>query len=477
MLAELRALLERDGDQVCAVVIEPLVQAAGGDAHPRRVVRAGVRALCDEFGALMVVDEVATGIGRTGRMWAVEHAGVSPDLMTCGKGLTGGYLPLSAVLAREEVYEAFLGAHGRGAHVLPRPLLHREPALLRRGHREPAADGRARDGLARGARRRAHRRAAQEPQPVRRGARDPAHRHDDRHRGVAASASAPGFAVCQEARRRGVWVRPLGDVVVLMPPLAIGDDDLALLARLSTTASATVRAMSQDTTRAPWLADLRDRAARERPPGCAGCRAPRRPPTTLLDLACNDYLGLARDKRVVDAAVAAHAAVGRRLDRLPAGHRHDRAARRARAATSPTSPARAAGLVFSSGYLANLGAVTALAGADDTIVSDALNHASIVDACRLAPRHASSSRRTATSPPSTRRSSRRTTDRALVVTDAVFSVDGDVAPLAELHAVARRHGALLLVDEAHALGVVGAEGRGGGARGRAGRTSPTSCSP
>ena len=72
----------------------------------------GVRALCDEFGALMVVDEVATGIGRTGRMWAVDHAGVTPDLLTCGKGLTGGYLPLSAVLAREEVYEAFLGAPG-----------------------------------------------------------------------------------------------------------------------------------------------------------------------------------------------------------------------------------------------------------------------------------------------------------------------------------------------------------------------------
>ena len=184
VLAELRTLLERDGDQVCAVVIEPLVQAAGGMLTHDVSFVAGVRALCDEFGALMVVDEVATGIGRTGRMWAVEHAGVSPDLMTCGKGLTGGYLPLSAVLAREEVYDGVPRRAGRGAHVLPRPLLHREPALLRRGHREPAADGRTRDGLARGARRRAHRRADQEPQPVRRGARDPSHRHDDRHRGV-----------------------------------------------------------------------------------------------------------------------------------------------------------------------------------------------------------------------------------------------------------------------------------------------------
>ena len=67
------------------------------------------RALATEFGAYLICDEVATGVGRTGRMWAVEHAGVSPDLLTCGKGVTGGYLPLSAVLATDEIYEAFLG--------------------------------------------------------------------------------------------------------------------------------------------------------------------------------------------------------------------------------------------------------------------------------------------------------------------------------------------------------------------------------
>ncbi len=109
----------------------------------------GVRALCDEFGALMVVDEVATGIGRTGRMWAVEHAGITPDLMTCGKGLTAGYLPLSAVLATGGGLRGVPRVTRLRPHLLPRPLLHRQPALLRRGDREPRPDGRARHRRAR----------------------------------------------------------------------------------------------------------------------------------------------------------------------------------------------------------------------------------------------------------------------------------------------------------------------------------------
>jgi adenosylmethionine-8-amino-7-oxononanoate aminotransferase len=228
VLAELRTLLERDGDQVCAVVIEPLVQAAGGMLTHDVSFVAGVRALCDEFGALMVVDEVATGIGRTGRMWAVEHAGVAPDLMTCGKGLTGGYLPLSAVLAREEVYAAFLGApaeartffHGHSYTANPiccaaaianlRLMAEREtvPHAARVGERigELTKGLTSYDGVREI--RRIGTMTGIEVSPV---------------------GERTGFAVCQEARRRGVWVRPLGDVVVLMPPLAIGEDDLALL--------------------------------------------------------------------------------------------------------------------------------------------------------------------------------------------------------------------------------------------------------
>ncbi len=222
-----RALADADG-QVCAVVVEPMVQAAGGMLTHDAAFLRGVRALCDEHDTLMVVDEVATGIGRTGRMWAVEHAGVSPDLMTCGKGLTGGYLPLSAVLAREEVYEAFLGAPGdartffHGHSYTANPLccaaaIANLDLMAARGTVAHAATVGERIGeLTRGL-------AA----------------HDGvvevRRIGtmtgieVAPLGERTGFAVCQAARRRGVWVRPLGDVVVLMPPLSIGDDDLETL--------------------------------------------------------------------------------------------------------------------------------------------------------------------------------------------------------------------------------------------------------
>jgi 8-amino-7-oxononanoate synthase len=119
-----------------------------------------------------------------------------------------------------------------------------------------------------------------------------------------------------------------------------------------------------------------------------------------------------------------------------------------------------AALAFSSGYLANVGVLTALGGPDVAIVSDAGNHASLIDGCRLSgsPVTVVPHRDVAAVEAALAATSAR--DR-LLVTDAVFSVDGDLAPLAELHAVARAHDALLVVDEAHALGVIGPEGRGG----------------
>ena len=108
---EMRGLFEAHPGEIAAVIMEPLVQgAAGMIVHPEGYLRA-VRDLCDEHGALLICDEVAVGFGRTGRMWACEHEGVSPDLLCIAKGITGGYLPMAATLTSERVYEGFLGEH------------------------------------------------------------------------------------------------------------------------------------------------------------------------------------------------------------------------------------------------------------------------------------------------------------------------------------------------------------------------------
>ncbi len=107
------------------MIVEPLVQGAAGMLlQPPGYLRA-VRECCDAHGVLLICDEVATGFGRTGTMFACEHEGVSPDLMCVGKGLTGGYLPLAATLASERIYDGFLGIPRGVQDVLPRTHLHR----------------------------------------------------------------------------------------------------------------------------------------------------------------------------------------------------------------------------------------------------------------------------------------------------------------------------------------------------------------
>lgn len=226
---ELAALLARDGSRVCAVVVEPMVQAAGGMlTHDASFLR-GVRSLCDEYGAAMLVDEVATGIGATGLWFAVEHAGVAPDLMVVGKRLTGGVLPLSAVLARESVYSAFLGPPASG-----RTFFH--------GHTytaNPLSCAAALANLSLMHERGTVARAA-EVGSLLGDLLAPVASHDGvvevRRIGtmtgieVRSVGERTGFEVCRAARRRGVIIRPLGDVVVLMPPLGISDPELAELA-------------------------------------------------------------------------------------------------------------------------------------------------------------------------------------------------------------------------------------------------------
>jgi adenosylmethionine-8-amino-7-oxononanoate aminotransferase len=225
VLDEMRTLLAREGDRVCAIVVEPLVQAAGGMlTHDPEFLR-GVRALCDSSGAAMLVDEVATGIGATGRWFAVEHAGVVPDLMVVGKRVTGGVLPLSAVLARESIYEAFLGdaASGRtffhGHTYTANPLccaaaLANLSLMHSRGTVARAAEVGERLGVGL-----ASLAAYDGVAEIRRvGTMTGVE--------VRSVGERTGFEVCRAARRRGVIIRPLGDVVVLMPPLGISDAEL-----------------------------------------------------------------------------------------------------------------------------------------------------------------------------------------------------------------------------------------------------------
>ncbi len=201
-----------------------------------------------------------------------------------------------------------------------------------------------------------------------------------------------------------------------------------------------------------WLGSARDAVAdrglvRTLDPGGQG----------LLDVAGNDYLGLSGHPDVIAAAVEAtrRYGTGSTGSRLVTGttavhlELEQELARRT---------ASEAALVFSSGYLANLGALSTLAGPGVLVVSDTANHASLVDGCRLsraevrvvAHRDVVAVEQAVAAFPG----------RAVIVTDAVFSVDGTVAPLRALHDVARRHGTLLLVDEAHALGVLGPDGAG-----------------
>ena len=141
----LERLLELHGHEIAAVIVEPLVQGAAGiRVQPPGFLRR-VRELTEAHDVFLIADEVATGFGRTGTMFACEQERVSPDFLCLGKGLTGGYLPLAATLATERVYEGFLGEPGGRPHLLSRSHVHRQPAWLRgrsRQHRglSPRAD-------------------------------------------------------------------------------------------------------------------------------------------------------------------------------------------------------------------------------------------------------------------------------------------------------------------------------------------------
>ncbi|WP_020497871.1 8-amino-7-oxononanoate synthase [Sciscionella marina] len=180
---------------------------------------------------------------------------------------------------------------------------------------------------------------------------------------------------------------------------------------------------------------------------------PRPPVSGLIDLAGADYLGLARNKRVTSAAAAAALkwGAGTTGSRLVTGSTELHAElERELAAYAGTEAA----LVFSSGFTANLGAVTALSGKECAIVADKYMHASLIDACRQSGSAVAVSGH-ADVPAVTKALATRKVTRALVLTESVFTVDGGIAPLAELHAACREHGAGLVADIAHGFGILG----------------------
>ncbi|RKY29518.1 MAG: adenosylmethionine--8-amino-7-oxononanoate transaminase [Planctomycetota bacterium] len=233
-LKELEELLEAHAAEIAAMIIEPLVQGAGGMIMAPRGYLAEVRRLCTKYNVLMIADEVAMGFGRTGRMFACEHEGVAPDFLCLAKGITGGYLPLAATLATEEVFDRFLGAPG-------------DHKTFFHGHTytgNPLACAAALAGL-----------DVFEEEKVLENLQPKIARlsgHLERFRGLDNVGDARqcgmvgaielvadresgerfpeekqvGVGVCLEARRRGLLIRPLGDTIVIFPPLCISNENL-----------------------------------------------------------------------------------------------------------------------------------------------------------------------------------------------------------------------------------------------------------
>lgn len=236
-LDALEAILSRNADRIAAVCIEPMVQGAGGMIVQPPGFLSGVARLCRQYNTLLIADEVAVGFGRTGKMFACEHESIRPDLLCVAKGLTGGYLPLAATFATQRIFDAFLAEPWEGktfyhGHTYTGNPLACAAAIA---SLELVAKNRLVQHVAASAPR-----LAEMLHPI---AEHP-HVGDVRQLGYmvgielcADKATKRAFdpkmrtaaAVCQRARELGVIIRPLGDVIVLMPPPAMQAEDLQTL--------------------------------------------------------------------------------------------------------------------------------------------------------------------------------------------------------------------------------------------------------
>lgn len=236
-LKEVRRTLETRHHEVAGLIMEPLIQGASGMlVYPPGFTR-DVRELCRASEVLFIADEVATGFGRTGKMFACEYEGVVPDLLAVAKGLTGGYLPLAATLATPKIFDAFLGPveqkrtfyHGHtytgnplgcAAALASLEIFEKERVLERLQPKMAALES----GLER-------LRALRHVGEIRQlGLMAGIELFEDAvARRPYAAGKRMGHRVIKEAMRHGVIIRPLGDVIVLMPPLSVTEQEIAML--------------------------------------------------------------------------------------------------------------------------------------------------------------------------------------------------------------------------------------------------------
>jgi adenosylmethionine-8-amino-7-oxononanoate transaminase len=234
---EAEVVFRQYGSRLAAVHMEPLIEGAGGMlTHPWGYLKA-IRRLCDKYSVLLVLDEVATGFGRTGTMFACEQERVKPDILCLAKNLTGGYLPLAATLTTEKVYKAFLGSFESA-----RTFYHGHTFT---GNQLACAAALANlDLMEKGSFLIKIQKSSQMLQEFLEPLVAHPHVSDIRLRGMMggielienkkrnipyAYAKKMGYKVCAEAKKLGVLIRPLGNVIVLMPPLAISHKDLSRL--------------------------------------------------------------------------------------------------------------------------------------------------------------------------------------------------------------------------------------------------------
>ncbi len=239
-LGEMDRILYDHAGEIAGLIIEPLIQAAGGMITSPSGYLKGVKELCSKYNILMIADEVATGFGRTGKMFACEHEDVIPDIMCLSKGITGGYMPLAVTLATDELYNAFLGEfsdmktffHGHSytgnplacaAALACLDLFEKEHVLENLQGKIAVLEAWLQEIV------------------------QLAHVGDVRNAGFMAGIELVedketkrpydreekmGWRVAHRAREQGVFIRPLGNVIVIMPPLAISEQNLAQMMKV-----------------------------------------------------------------------------------------------------------------------------------------------------------------------------------------------------------------------------------------------------